>query len=119
MSAPFAWETAPLAAVIASWDEMVVRWGLRGDECSALLGEGGCGPIGEVASYGTPLAERRMRLLVVLEPIVASVFDHDMERLRAWLRAPNRSMSGRTPIDVMMRSPEWVRWLINAMGVAA
>lgn len=118
MSAEASWATAPLKGVIARWDAMVVRWGLAGDERSALLGSG-VGPVADVSSYGLSTAERRMRLLVTLEPIVASVHGHDEERTRAWLRRPSSNLSGRTPLDVMMRSPEWILWLIRAMGVAA
>lgn len=119
MSADASWATAPLDGVIARWDAMVVRWGLGGDECSVLLGTGDDGPVHEVSSYGLARAERRMRLLVTLEPIVASVHDGDEERTRAWLRRPNRNLSDRSPLEVMMRSPEWILWLIRAMGVAA
>lgn len=119
MSASETWETAPLKGVIARWDAMVVRWGLEGEECSALLGSGTDGPVGDIASYGLARAERRMRLLVTLEPIVASVHGGDEKRTRAWLRQPNLNLSCRAPLDVMMCSPEWILWLIRAMGVAA
>ena len=98
---------------------MVVHWGLTGDECSVLLGSGDASAVDEVSSYGSTIAERRMRLLVALAPIVAAVFDGDRHRTREWLRGPNSNLSFRTPLDVMMRSPEWIRWLINAMGVEA
>ena len=108
----------PLKGVIARWDAMVIRWGLSGNECSALLGSGDSGPVWDVSSYGLPTAERRMRLLVTLQPIVTSVFAGDEERVRAWLRRSNINLSGRTPLDVMMSSPEWIAWLISAVGVA-
>lgn len=119
MSSLEPWATVPLRGVIARWDAMIIRWGLAGDECSALLGSGDNGPIDKVVSYGFATAERRMRLLVTLEPIVASVFDGDEERTRAWLRRPNLNLSDRTPLEVMTGSPEWILWLIRAMGVAA
>lgn len=113
------WATVPLTGVIARWEAMIIRWGLEGDECSALLGSGVNGPIDEVSTYGLVTAERRMRLLVTLEPIVASVFECDEERTRAWLRRPNLNLSNRAPLEVMIGSPEWILWLIKAMGVAA
>ena len=119
MSAEAQWKMVPLKGVIARWDAMVIRWGLDGDERSALLGSGDEGPVADVATYGLATAERRMRLLVTLEPIVASVHDCDEERTRAWLRQPNVNLSHRTPLDVMTRSPEWILWLNRAMGVAA
>lgn len=119
MSADAPWATAPLKGVIVRWEAMVIRWGLEGDECSALLGTGEEGPVADISSYGLATAERRMRLLVTLEPIVASVHEADEERTRAWLRQPNVNLSNRTPLEVMTRSPEWILWLIRAMGVAA
>ena len=113
------WDELPLKGVMARWDAMVVRWSLDADDCSALLGEGTGGPVGDPSSYGVGTAERRMRLMVTLDPIVAAVFDHDGERVRTWLRRPNVNLRERTPLEVMTRSPEWIRWLIFALGVAA
>jgi hypothetical protein len=109
---------APLRGVIARWDAVVIRWALDGCERTALLGGGAEGSVTDVATYRLPTAERRMRLVVELELILERVFA-DEERTRTWLRQPNRNLGGRTPIEVMAQSPEWIRWLIDAVGIAA
>lgn len=119
MTTPASWRTAPLHVVIARWDTLVASWDLTGGECSALLGSGGVGPVDEVASYGLATAERRMRLLVALGEIVASVYDGDEERIHAWLRGANGNLRGRSPLGVMTRSPEWIHWLVTTMEAAA
>jgi hypothetical protein len=108
----------PLKGILARWDALAIRWGLDGDERSALLGGAGEGPVDDISTYGPPTAERRMRLLVALEPVLAKIFV-DEESTRAWLRRANMHLQGRTPIEVMIRSPEWIRWLIDAVGIAA
>lgn len=107
----------PLAGVLARWDALAIRWGLDGEERSGLLGERIEGPIDDESTYDIPGAERRMRLLVELEPVVAAVLV-DEGRTREWLRRPNRQLGDRAPIDVMSRSPEWIRWLIDSLGIA-
>lgn len=109
--------SVPLAGVLARWDALAIRWGLDGQERSALLGCIPDGPIDDVSTYDLSTAETRMRLLVELEPIVSAVLV-DEGRIREWLRRPNHQLGGRAPIDVMASSPEWVRWLIDALGVA-
>jgi hypothetical protein len=108
----------PLREVLARWDALAVRWGLEGDECSSLLGVGPGGPVEDVSSYGLPGAERRMRLLIALEPVLDAVLGDD-ERIRAWLRHPNVNLRDHTPLQVMSQSPEWISWLIAAVGVAS
>lgn len=108
---------APLNGVLARWDAIAIRWGLDGDECSALLGCFADGPVDDVSSYGLPSAERRLRLLVNLEPVLAEVLV-DEDRIRAWLRRANANLGGRAPLEVMALSPEWVRWLIESLGIA-
>ena len=61
-------EAMPLAGVLARWDALAIRWGLNGEERSALLGDRIEGPIDDESTYDIPGAERRMRLLVELEP---------------------------------------------------
>lgn len=119
MTGPEPWNDLPLHGVIARWDTMIINWGLEVDDCSALLGEGTGEAVGDPSSYGVATAERRMRLMLTLEPIVAAVFEGDGERVRAWLRRPNVNLRERTPLEVMTQSPEWIRWLISALGVAA
>lgn len=118
MNGDFDGVTIPLRGVLAKWDAMTFRWGLDGDERSALLGGIHSGAVSDVSSYGLPAAERRMRLLLALEPILNRVFD-DEEQLREWLRLPNRHFCHRTPLETMAQSPEWVRWLINALGIVS
>jgi hypothetical protein len=113
------WNDLPLCTVITRWDAMVIHWGLEVDDCSALLGEGTGEAVGDPSSYGVATAERRMRLMVTLEPIVTAVFEGDRGRVRAWLHRPNVNLRQRTPLEVMTQSPEWIRWLISALGVAA
>ena len=117
MNDDFEGVTIPLNGVLARWDALAIRWGLDGNECSALLGGIHVGAVDDVSSYGLPAAERRMRLLVALEPILRRVFI-DEERIREWLRLPNRHLCHRTPLEAMTQSPEWIRWLIGAIGTA-
>lgn len=117
MSAGSAWAVAPLDRVLAAWDLLAVRWELDCGERSSLLGSVG-GPIDEVSSYDPASAERRIRLLVALDPVLQKVFADDATT-RLWLRRENRNLSGRTPLDVMSSSPEWIRWLIDSLGIAA
>lgn len=112
------WSTIPMRSVLAKWDALAIRWGLDGEERSALLGGWGDGPIDDVSSYGLPAAECRMRLLVALEPVLNKVFG-DKLKTRLWLRRPNMNLGGRAPLEVMAQSPEWIRWLIDALGIAA
>lgn len=110
--------TMPLRGVLARWDALAIRWGLDGDERSALLGGVHVEAVDDISSYGLPTAERRMRLLVALEPILRGVFV-DEERIREWLRLPNRNLCHRTPLETMAQSTEWIRWLINVLGIVA
>jgi hypothetical protein len=108
----------PLAGVLAKWDAVTIRWGLDGEECSSLLGGGIAGPVADVSTYDPASAEQRMRLVIELEAILASVFA-DEGRTREWLRRDNSSLGGRTPLEMMARSPTWIRWFIDALGIAA
>lgn len=108
----------PLADVLTSWDSVIVSWALNGADRSALLGAMKEGEVVDPATYAPASAEVRMRLLVELHDILVSVLENDA-RVRAWLRTPNRHLCGRTPIDTMARSPVWIRWLIDAVGVVS
>lgn len=108
---------APLSTVLSRWDGLVVRWDLDGEERFALLGGMSADRIDQVASYDVSKVERRMRLLLELEPVLGAVFVRG-ERIRAWLRRSNRQLGHRTPLDVMASSPDWIRWLIDALDVA-
>lgn len=108
----------PLAEVLSRWEAIVHRWRLDPDERSALLGGFEPGPVDRVETYGTAGSERRMRLVVELEPILHRVHP-SIARVRRWLRAENASLDGRTPIEVMASSPEWTRWLIDSVGLSA
>ena len=108
---------APLSTVLSQWDALVVRWDLDGEERFALLVGMSAGQIDQIASYDVSGVERRMRLLLELEPVLGAVFVQG-ERIRAWLRRTNRQLGYRTPLDVMASSPEWIRWLINSLDVA-
>jgi hypothetical protein len=39
--------------------------------------------------------------------------------VQAWLRAANRNLAGRSPLEAMARSTEWTRWLIANLGTAS
>lgn len=108
----------PLRGILARWDAVAIRWGLAADERSALLGGMAAGPVGDVATYATEAAEDRMRLLVALDPVLAAVHG-DEDRTRDWLRRPNATLGGSTPLDLMASSPEWIRWLVGAVGAAS
>lgn len=108
----------PLKAVLARWDAIVIRWDLDPEERSALVGGFRDGPVDHVESYELICGERRMRLIVDLEPVLIKVIG-DEERIRGWLRAPNANLGGRTPIGVMASSPEWMSWIIAHLGLAA
>ena len=108
----------PLKAVLARWDALVLRWALAPEERAALIGGFRDGPVDEVETYQLLCGEQRMRLSVELEPVLMRVLG-DVDRVRLWLRSANVNLGGRTPIDVMARSPEWIRWLIDNMGVTS
>lgn len=108
----------PLVAVLARWDAIVIRWDLDPEERSALVGGFRDGPVDRVESYELICGERRMRLIVDLEPVLIKVIG-DEERIRFWLRASNANLGGRTPIGVMASSPEWMSWIIAHLGLAA
>ena len=108
----------PLAEVLVSWDAVVIHWGLQGDEQSLLLGTGLRGPVDDADAYSVSRVEHRMRLLIELAPIVAIVLGTQV-RVRAWLRTANTNLGGRTPIETMAQSPEWIRWLTTSLGVAS
>ncbi|MGY2733586.1 hypothetical protein [Sphingomonas sp. UYP23] len=108
----------PLREVLASWDRVVIRWDLQEHECSLLLGVRFEGAIDDVDAYRFPDVERRMRLLVELAPVLATVL-FSQERVRTWLRLENANLSGRTPIETMGESPQWIRWLVDSLGVVS
>ncbi|MES3150870.1 antitoxin Xre/MbcA/ParS toxin-binding domain-containing protein [Sphingomonas faeni] len=108
----------PLTAVLARWDAIVIRWDLDPEERSALVGGFRDGPVDDVETYELICGERRMRLIVDLEPVLNKVIG-DEERIRGWLRASNSNLGGRSPIGVMASSPEWMSWIIAHLGLAA
>lgn len=106
----------PLRQVLEGWDAVVLDWDLDPGERSALIGGFRGGPINEIESYELLCGEIRMRLLVELAPVLSRTLGH-RERVRAWLRRANVNLGGRSPVDVMARSPEWVRWFIDHVGL--
>ncbi len=108
----------PLHEVLNQWDAIVIAWTLQPHERCALLGGFGPGPIDRVETYEVLCGEQRMRLLVELHPVLERIW-RDEERIRVWLRTPNPSLADRSPLAVMSRSPEWVRWIIDNMGMAS
>lgn len=108
----------PLKDVLVSWDSVIERWDLKGFERSRLLGGGFDGPVTDVETYRLLCAEQRMRLVVELDPVLHRVYG-DVDRIRCWLRLESENLGGRTPLEVMARSPEWIRWLIDNLGLAA
>ncbi|GEM72844.1 hypothetical protein SAQ01S_26100 [Sphingomonas aquatilis NBRC 16722] len=119
MSGPYLRGPAlPLHEVLSRWDEVVNRWALDPEERCGLLGGFAPGPIDRIETYEVLCGEQRMRLLVELDPILSRIW-RDERRIREWLRAANPSLADRPPIDVMSRSPEWVRWVIDNMGMAS
>jgi hypothetical protein len=107
-----------LNRVLASWEAIVVRWGLNDDECSSLLGGLPAGRGHGLAPFDHAAAEDRMRLVVELEPTLAWAFPDD-GHTRGWLRRPNMHLGQRTPLEMMAESPEWTRWLIDAVRMPA
>ena len=107
-----------LAEVLVAWDAVVIHWDLKGDEQSLLLGTGLRGPVDDAEAYRVSGVEHRMRLLVELAPIVANIL-RTQDRVRAWLRSANLNLGGRTPLETMAQSPEWIRWLSTSLGVGS
>lgn len=108
----------PLHEVLSLWDEVVGSWSLAPEERCALLGGFRPGPIDRIETYEVLCGEQRMRLLVDLHPVLDRIWG-DEARVRAWLRTPNPSLADRSPIAIMSRSPEWIRWIIDNMGMAS
>nr|WP_239024866.1 antitoxin Xre/MbcA/ParS toxin-binding domain-containing protein [Sphingomonas corticis] len=59
-----------------------------------------------------------MRLLVALAAILRRIHA-DAGRTRAWLRRPNPTMGGRTPLEAMAASPDWTRWIVAHVEIGA
>lgn len=118
MTGASSWLEAPLQRVLDKWEATARRWEVTDEERLGLLGVTGGGPIHEVASYCQQGTEHRIRLLVGLDVAMDNVFGDDA-RTREWLRRPNMHMGDRTPLEVMTQSPEWIRWMIGALGAAA
>lgn len=119
MNGPFFQRPAPpLHEVLSRWDELVDRWALAPEERSGLLGGFAPGPVDRIETYEVLCGEQRMRLLVELDPVLTRIWRDDW-RTREWLRASNPSLADRSPIEVMARSPEWIRWIIDNMGMAS
>lgn len=106
----------PLRLVLENWDQVVERWQLVDYERSMLLGGFRSGDVADIHTYGLECSEKRMRLCIELAPILETVFG-DLERARAWLRTDNRNLMGSTPLEMMGRSPMWIRWLVDNIGV--
>lgn len=107
-----------LADVLSRWDALVVHWDLSEEERTSLLGGFDGGEIDDVATYDAGRGEIRMRLLVEFAPVLDAVHRH-RRRTRFWLRAPNRHLGEKAPIDVMTHSTAWVRWLIDHVGLTS
>lgn len=115
MSAGGPSDATSLAAVLDRWDALVEHWGLDGEEREMLIGGVVTGPIDDVASYQLEAGERRIRILVELEPVLTRLHG-SRRRVRAWLRASNANLGGRTPMKVLSSSIEWGRWMIDNLG---
>ena len=100
-----------LRAMIARWEALRERWALDTHEEAGLLGHSALdGPVGEVASWRAPRMEQRMRLLIDLGAALDALLV-DGHRVSYWLRCPRESMGGRSPIEAMSTSVEWIRQL--------
>lgn len=108
----------PLRDVLARWDAVVASWGLDAEERGMIVGGFRDGPVDAIETYELVCGEQRMRLVVELEPVLVRTLG-DERRIREWLRSANPNLGGRTPICVMARSPEWMRWLIDHVGLGA
>ena len=103
-----------MRVMMARWESLCARWALDDGEEAALLGDASLvGPVGEVASWRASRMEQRMRLLVELGAALETLLGDDY-RICVWLRRPRESMSGKSPIDVMATSVEWIRSLHRA-----
>jgi uncharacterized protein (DUF2384 family) len=51
-----------------------------------------------------------MRLLIDLSQALSALFNDD-EQIRKWLRRPLDSLNGRSPIQAMSSSTEWIHSL--------
>lgn len=108
----------PLSEVLNRWDELVERWNLNHVERSGLIGGCADGPVTDIETYRLLCGEQRIRLVVEFEPVLVRTFAGDA-RICDWLRRPNANLGKRTPIEVMACSPEWMRWLIDNVGLAS
>lgn len=100
-----------MRAMMSRWEELRDRWALRPHEEAGLLGGAALrGPVGEVASWRAPRMEQRMRLLIDLG-VALDLLLIDGDRINYWLRRERDSMGGRSPIEVMSSSVEWIRQL--------
>ncbi|RYY26138.1 MAG: DUF2384 domain-containing protein [Sphingomonadales bacterium] len=100
-----------MRAMMARWETLRQHWALEPHEEAGLLGDSALtGPVGEIASWRASRMEQRMRLLIDLGAGLDSVLG-DRERIRAWLRRETQSFGGRSAIEVMTSSVEWIRQL--------
>lgn len=107
----------PLTQIFVRLDAIAIRWGLDGDERSALLDGMVPSAVDAVQAYDAAAAERRARLLVELDTVAAAVLI-DGCRIRDWLRRPNTALGGSAPLNVIANSPDWMLWLIHSLRVA-
>lgn len=103
--------TAPSQEAPDGWQMLMEDWALGPDEALRLLG---CGTDASDAFSGRGLqnASDRLGLLLQLHPLLMSVFGC-ADAVRAWLRRPNAQLAMGSPLDRMMASPEWTRWLLG------
>jgi hypothetical protein len=76
------------------------------------------GPVDCVNTCAAGRAEERLRVVVELDLHLSASYG-DEAHVRAWLRAPNRNLDDRKPIEMMATSPEWMRWSIRSMRLAS
>jgi hypothetical protein len=99
-----------LRLVLERWKAVRAQWGLTFEEEGGLVrGSGFSGRVGEVNSWGAAGMERRMRLMIDLSLGLSTLFVSE-DRVRNWLRQPLRSAHGRSPIEAMSSSEEWIRF---------
>lgn len=88
---------------LARWNALRERWALTTDEEALLLGS----PALEAASGQVPLLEQRAQMLIELGDALERLFVDDC-RVQLWLRRPSSTTGGRSPLEAMSVSIEWI-----------
>lgn len=106
-----------MRAMMARWETLREHWALEPHEEAGLLGDSALtGPVEEVASWRASQMEQRMRLLIDLGAGLDSLL-LDRDRIRIWLRRETHSFAGRSAIDFMSSSVDWIRHLRRIIWV--